>query len=58
MKKLIFILATIVLCIACNNAADQDTDGPDTTSSLPAPATIDTNSLKPDTPRVEKALRK
>jgi hypothetical protein len=58
MKQLTVIAAAILLFLACNNAADPEADGPDTSSSLPAPATVDTNSLRPDSPQVEKALRK
>jgi len=57
MKQLTVIAAAVLLFLACNNAADTES-GPDTSSSLPAPATVDTNSLKPDSPQVEKALRK
>jgi hypothetical protein len=58
MKQLTVITAAILLMLACNNAAEPESAGPDTSSSLPAPATVDTNSLQPDTPKVERALRK
>lgn len=58
MKTFSVIAAVFLLLAACNNASDEQQQHADTTSSLPAPATIDTGSLKPDTPKVEKALRK
>jgi hypothetical protein len=58
MKKLTVIAFVILVVIACNNAADQESTGPDTTSGLPEPATVDTARLQADSPNVEKALRK
>jgi hypothetical protein len=58
MKKLTVLTIVILFAIACNNATEKESAGPDTTSGLPAPATVDTSSLQPDTAKVEKALRK
>jgi hypothetical protein len=58
MKTLPLIVAALFIMTSCNNAADNQADQPDTTSSLPAPATVDTSSLQTDSPKVEKALRK
>jgi hypothetical protein len=58
MKKLTILTLVILVTIACNNAAEDESTGPDTTSGLPAPATVDTSKLQADSPNVEKALRK